>query len=76
MVFYVFFYNTQNCFNLFQMPVLVQQNSTQGVQLILRPPVASNTPGLLIHNARQQPQIHQVVFSFIIFIKTKVQIQR
>lgn len=45
-----------------QMPVLVQQNTSQGVQLILRPQSATQlaTPSLVIHNRptqmQQQPQ--------------------
>ena len=45
-----------------QMPVLVQQNTSQGVQLILRPPSAPQlaAPSLVIHNRpaqmQQQPQ--------------------
>lgn len=44
-----------------QMPVLVQQNTPQGVQLILRPPSAPQlaTPGLVIHNRPGQMQQHQ-----------------
>lgn len=44
-----------------QMPVLVQQNTPQGVQLILRPPSAPQlaTPGLVIHNRPTQIQQHQ-----------------
>ncbi|XP_050098954.1 uncharacterized protein LOC126579568 isoform X3 [Anopheles aquasalis] len=49
-----------------QMPVLVQQNTPQGVQLILRPPTPQlATPSLVIHNSRpqqlQQPQPQQVL---------------
>lgn len=41
-----------------QMPVLVQQNTPQGVQLILRPPSAPQlaTPSLVIHNRPQMQQ--------------------
>ncbi|XP_055373905.1 mucin-2 isoform X2 [Condylostylus longicornis] len=45
-----------------QMPVIVQQNTPQGVQLILRPPTPqlATAPSLVIHNTRpqlqQQPQ--------------------
>lgn len=44
-----------------QMPVLVQQNTSQGVQLILRPPSAPQlaAPGLVIHNRPAQLQQHQ-----------------
>lgn len=42
-----------------QMPVLVQQNAPQGVQLILRPPTPQlSAPSLVIHNSRPQ-QIQQ-----------------
>ncbi|XP_037814931.1 mucin-5AC [Lucilia sericata] len=43
-----------------QMPVLVQQNTPQGVQLILRPPTPqlTATPSLVIQN-RGQPQLQQ-----------------
>uniref|UniRef100_A0A182QH01 GLTSCR protein conserved domain-containing protein n=1 Tax=Anopheles farauti TaxID=69004 RepID=A0A182QH01_9DIPT len=48
-----------------QMPVLVQQNTPQGVQLILRPPTPQiAAPSLVIHNTRpqlQQPQPQQVL---------------
>lgn len=48
-----------------QMPVIVQQNTPQGVQLILRPPTPQlATPSLVIHNTRpqlQQPQPQQVL---------------
>lgn len=44
-----------------QMPVIVQQNTPQGVQLILRPPTPQlAAPSLVIHNARpQMQQTHQ-----------------
>lgn len=44
-----------------QMPVLVQQNTSQGVQLILRPPSAPQlaAPSLVIHNRPTQMQQHQ-----------------
>ncbi|XP_011208599.2 mucin-19 isoform X1 [Bactrocera dorsalis] len=44
-----------------QMPVLVQQNTPQGVQLILRPPTPqlTATPSLVIQNARPQAQLQQ-----------------
>ncbi|CRL08059.1 CLUMA_CG021027, isoform A [Clunio marinus] len=44
-----------------QMPVLVQQNTPQGVQLILRPPSAPQlaTPSLVIHNRPSPIQQHQ-----------------
>lgn len=44
-----------------QMPVLVQQNTSQGVQLILRPPSAPQlaAPSLVIHNRPAQMQQHQ-----------------
>lgn len=44
-----------------QMPVLVQQNTSQGVQLILRPPSAPQlaAPSLVIHNRPSQMQQHQ-----------------
>lgn len=41
-----------------QMPMILQQNAPQGVQLILRPPTPQlAAPSLVIHNSR--PQIHQ-----------------
>ncbi|XP_058977468.1 mucin-5AC [Musca domestica] len=44
-----------------QVPMLVQQNAPQGVQLILRPPTPqlTATPSLVIQNARPQPQLQQ-----------------
>lgn len=44
-----------------QMPVLVQQNTSQGVQLILRPPSAPQlaAPSLVIHNRPSHMQQHQ-----------------
>ena len=44
-----------------QMPMLVQQNTPQGVQLILRPPSAPQlaAPSLVIHNRPAQMQHHQ-----------------
>ena len=44
-----------------QMPVLVQQNTPQGVQLILRPPSAPQlaAPSLVIHNRPAHMQQHQ-----------------
>lgn len=48
-----------------QMPVIVQQNTPQGVQLILRPPTPQlAAPSLVIHNTRpqlQQAQPQQVL---------------
>ncbi|XP_067616783.1 platelet binding protein GspB isoform X2 [Eurosta solidaginis] len=50
---------TQQPLLLNQMPVLVQQNTPQGVQLILRPPTPqlTATPSLVIQNARPQSQL-------------------
>ncbi|XP_037951709.1 mucin-17 [Teleopsis dalmanni] len=52
---------TQQPLLLNQMPVLVQQNTPQGVQLILRPPTPqlTATPSLVIQNSRPQPQLQQ-----------------
>lgn len=52
--------NLNHSLLLNQMPVLVQQNTPQGVQLILRPPTPqlSAAPSLVIHNSRPQ-QIQQ-----------------
>lgn len=52
---------TQQPLLLNQMPVLVQQNTPQGVQLILRPPTPqlTATPSLVIQNARPQAQLQQ-----------------
>uniref|UniRef100_A0A1A9V3F0 GLTSCR1 domain-containing protein n=1 Tax=Glossina austeni TaxID=7395 RepID=A0A1A9V3F0_GLOAU len=50
---------TQQPLLLNQVPVLVQQNTPQGVQLILRPPTPqlTATPSLVIQNTRPQPQL-------------------
>lgn len=57
--------NAQPQLMLNQMPMLVQQNTPQGVQLILRPPTPQlATPSLVIHNRPpqlQQPQPQQLL---------------